>query len=102
MPSPPAAGGEVPASAPAAAGDDDGPLPTRVMKALEAGQPAKAVLLAQRLTAQSSGSASAWHLRGAAEQAAGRSGKASYRRCAELASPDSPLGQECRSLAGME
>jgi Flp pilus assembly protein TadD len=70
------------------------------MKALEAGQNSKAVGLAAQLTNQSPGSASAWQLRGAAEQAAGRSGKASFKRCAELAPADSALGAECRSLAG--
>jgi Flp pilus assembly protein TadD len=70
------------------------------MKALEAGQAGKAVQLAQQYTSQSPGSAAAWHLRGAAEQAAGRSGKASFRKCAELAPPDSPLGAECKALAG--
>jgi hypothetical protein len=59
------------------------------------------VNLAAQLTSQSPSSAASWHLRGAAEQAAGRNGKSSYRRCAELAGPDSPLGAECRSLAGM-
>jgi Flp pilus assembly protein TadD len=71
------------------------------MRAMEAGQGAKAVQLAQQLTAGSPGSASAWHLRGAAEQAAGRGGKASFRRCAELAPPESDLAAECRALAGM-
>ena len=71
------------------------------MKALEAGQTAKAVSLAQQYTSQAPGSAGAWHLRGAAEQAAGRSGTASFRKCAELASPESNLGAECSALAGM-
>jgi Flp pilus assembly protein TadD len=70
------------------------------MKALESGQGAKAMQLAQQYTAQAPGSATAWHLRGAAEQAAGRSGRASYKKCAELAGPDSPLGAECSALAG--
>ncbi len=64
------------------------------------GQTGKAVQLAQQLTAASPGSAAAWHLRGAAEQAAGRGGRASFRKCAEL-SPESSLGAECRALAGM-
>jgi DNA-binding response OmpR family regulator len=81
--------------------DDSGPLTTRVMRALEANQRTKAVGLATQLTNQSPGSASAWQLRGAAEQAAGRSGKSSFRRCAELAPADSPLAAECKSLAGM-
>ncbi|WP_437718603.1 response regulator [Sorangium sp. So ce448] len=94
-----------PASAPAAsapaAPDEGGPLSTRVMRALESGQTGKAVQLAQQLTAASPGSAAAWHLRGAAEQAAGRGGRASFRKCAELSSPESSLGAECRALAGM-
>jgi hypothetical protein len=96
---PPPATAPPPASA--APPDDSGPLPTRIMKALESGQNGKAVQLAQQLTAQSPGSPNAWHLRGAAEQAAGRGGKASFRKCAELASADSPIGAECKALAGM-
>ncbi len=80
--------------------DESAPLSTRVMRALEANQTTKAVGLAAQLTNQSPGSATAWQLRGAAEQAAGRSGKASFKRCAELAPPESALGSECRSLAG--
>ena len=91
-----------PAPTPAAADDPSAPLTTRITRALEAGQAGKAVQLAQQLTAGQPGSASAWHLRGAAEGAAGRSGKASFRKCAELSSPDSPLGSECRALAGIE
>ncbi|WP_437682932.1 response regulator [Sorangium sp. So ce131] len=90
-----------PASAPAAPAEEGGSLTVRVMRALEAGQSGKAVQLAQQLTAASPGSASAWHLRGAAEQSAGRGGQASFRKCAELSAPDSPLGAECRALAGM-
>jgi hypothetical protein len=90
-----------PAPAPAPASDDTGPLSARIMKALEARQTTKAVNLAVQLTQQSPSSASSWHLRGAAEQAAGGSGKGSFRRCAELAAVDSPIGAECRSLAGM-
>ncbi|AUX42985.1 uncharacterized protein SOCE26_044250 [Sorangium cellulosum] len=93
-----------PASAPAAPtapAEEGGSLTVRVMRALEAGQSGKAVQLAQQLTAASPGSAGAWHLRGAAEQSAGRGGQASFRKCAELSAPDSPLGAECRALAGM-
>ncbi|MGK3993980.1 response regulator [Sorangium sp. So ce1024] len=90
-----------PAPAPAAPDDEGGPLSARVMRALETGQTGKAVQLAQQLTAASPGSATAWHLRGAAEQAAGRGGRASFRKCAELTSPESSLGAECRALAGM-
>ncbi|WP_437300698.1 response regulator [Sorangium sp. So ce426] len=89
------------APAPATPGEESGPLSTRVMRALESGQTGKAVQLAQQLTAASPGSAAAWHLRGAAEQAAGRGGRASFRKCAELSSPESSLGAECRALAGM-
>ncbi|WP_437971640.1 DUF4388 domain-containing protein [Sorangium sp. So ce260] len=89
------------APAPAAPDEEGGSLSARVMRALESGQAGKAVQLAQQLTAASPGSAAAWHLRGAAEQAAGRGGRASFRKCAELSSADSPLGAECRALAGM-
>ncbi len=83
------------------AGDTEtGPLSTRIMKALESGQAQKAVTLATQYTQQSPGSASAWHLRGASEQAAGRGGQESFRKCAELAKPDSPLASECRALSG--
>ncbi|XXY22583.1 DUF4388 domain-containing protein [Sorangium sp. So ce216] len=99
---PPRSALPAPASAaPAAPDEEGGSLSSRVMRALEAGQAGKAVQLAQQLTAASPGSASAWHLRGAAEQSAGRGGQASFRKCAELSSPDSPLGAECRALAGM-
>jgi hypothetical protein len=81
--------------------DESGPLTVRISKALEQGKAGKAVTLAQQLTAQQPGSASAWYLRGAAEQAAGRGGKASFRKCAELAAPDSSVATECRALAGM-
>ncbi|WP_437581106.1 response regulator [Sorangium sp. So ce887] len=86
---------------PAAPDEEGGSLSARVMRALESGQAGKAVQLAQQLTAASPGSAAAWHLRGAAEQAAGRGGRASFRKCAELSPADSPLGAECRALAGM-
>jgi CheY-like chemotaxis protein len=88
-------------SASAAPEEESGPLPVRIQKALENGQVSKAVQLAQQYTGQAPGSATAWYLRGAAEQAAGRSGKASFRKCAELSGPDSPQGAECRALAGM-
>ncbi|WP_437593877.1 response regulator [Sorangium sp. So ce1000] len=89
------------ASSSAAPDEEGGPLSARVMRALESGQTGKAVQLAQQLTAASPGSPAAWHLRGAAEQAAGRGGRASFRKCAELSSPESSLGAECRALAGM-
>ncbi len=80
--------------------EESGPLSARIMRALEARQTTKAVRLANELTNQAPGSASAWHLRGAAEQAAGGSGKASFKRCADLAPADSPIGSECRALSG--
>lgn len=88
--------------APAApAPDDSGPLSIRITRALESNQTGRAVQLAQQYTAQSPGNPQAWYLRGAAEQAAGRSGKASFRKCAELSPAESPQGAECKSLAGM-
>ena len=77
------------------------PLPTRVQRALEANRTSQAVHLAIELTNKSPGSAYAWQLRGAAEQAEGRGGKASFRKCAQLAPAGSSLGAECKSLAGM-
>jgi DNA-binding response OmpR family regulator len=97
-----AAAGSTSASASTAApAEDSGPLQARIMKALEAHQTTKAVNLAVQLTQQSPGSPTSWHLRGAAEQAAGGSGKGSFRRCADLATADSAIGAECRALAGM-
>jgi DNA-binding response OmpR family regulator len=81
--------------------DESGSLSARITRALESGKSASAVQLAQQLTQQQAGSASAWYLRGAAEQAAGRGGKASFRKCAELAPAGSSQGDECRALAGM-
>lgn len=104
-PTAPAPAGSLDAPAPSAQppGDDDesGPLTARITRALESGKSAKAVRLAQQLTQQQAGSASAWYLRGAAEQAAGRGGKASFRKCAELAPAGSSQGDECRALAGL-
>lgn len=105
-PSSTAAGAQPPPAGAAPAGgtpvgdDSSEPLPTRIMKALEAGQSARAVGLARQLTAQSPGSANAWYLLGAAQQAAGLGGAPAFRRCAELAPEDSNLGGECRSLSG--
>jgi hypothetical protein len=62
---------------------------------------AKGISLAEQLTNRSPGSALSWQIRGEAEQAGGRSGAASFRKCAELAAPDSPTQARCKSLAGM-
>lgn len=70
------------------------------MSALEANDSARAVGLARQWTAQAPGNPNAWYLRGAAEQAAGQGGQASFRRCAELAAPDSAQAAECRALGG--
>ncbi len=86
------------AAARAPEGADAGPLTVRIQKALEAGRGGEAVHLAEELTSASPGSANAWYLRGAAEQAAGRSGRTSFLRCAELAG-DSPPGPECAALS---
>lgn len=80
--------------------DESGlPLTQRIMQALEKGQTGRAVALATQLTQQSPGSANAWYLRGAAEQAAGRGGRASFRKCAELSPAGSAQGAECEALA---
>jgi CheY-like chemotaxis protein len=99
----PAATGEAPApTAPASAGsptpapsDETGSLSTRISRALEQGQMAKARTLAKQYTEQSPGNADAWFLLGATG-----GGASAYRRCAELAGPESARGAECRSLAG--
>lgn len=80
--------------------DESIPIAARIGKALELGLGAKAVQLATQYTTQAPGSPNAWYLRGAAEQAAGRNGRASFKKCAELSSADSPLGAECGALSG--
>ncbi len=96
----PAATGEAPAPtgeapAPPAPAEETGPLSTRIYKAMEQGQAAKARNLAKQYTEQSPGNAEAWYLLGAAG-----GGASAYRRCAELAGPESARGAECRGLAG--
>lgn len=96
----PAATGEAPSPtgetpAPPAPSDDSGPLSTRIYKAIEAGQTAKARSLAKQYTEQAPGNPEAWYLYGAVG-----GGTAAYRRCAELAGPESARGAECRGLAG--
>lgn len=96
----PAATGEAPAPtaeapAPAAPAEETGPLSTRIFRAMEQGQMAKARSLAKQYTEQSPGNAEAWYLLGAAG-----GGASAYRRCAELAGPESARGAECRGLAG--
>jgi DNA-binding response OmpR family regulator len=75
--------------------DDSGPLPTRIQKAMEAGNMGKARQLAKQYTEQNPGSAEAWYLLGAAG-----GGKSAFRKCAELAGETS-RGAECKALAGM-
>ena len=59
----------------------------------------RAVVLARQYTAQSPGSPNAWYLLGAAMQAAGQGGREAFKKCAELASPDSDLATECAAFA---
>ncbi|UQA56460.1 response regulator [Polyangium aurulentum] len=89
--------GEAPTPPPTSAppSDDAGPLPVRIQKAMEAGNMGKARQLAKQYTEQSPGSANAWYLLGASG-----GGKAAYRKCAEIAGPDSGMGAECKALAG--
>lgn len=86
--------GEAPAPA-APAAEETGPLSTRIYRAMEQGQMGKARNLAKQYTVQSPGNAEAWYLLGAAG-----GGASAYRRCAELAGPESARGAECRGLAG--
>lgn len=79
--------------------DPSAPLNVRVMKALEAGDAARAVVLARQLTGQNPGSANAWYLLGAAQLAAGQSARGAFQKCAELAG-DTPQASECRALSG--
>ncbi|MDI1447725.1 response regulator [Polyangium sp. 6x1] len=76
--------------------DDSGPLPVRIQKAMESGNMGKARQLAKQYTQQSPGSAEAWYLLGAAG-----GGASAFRKCAEIAGPESARGAECRALAGM-
>lgn len=71
-----------------------------ILKALEEGRSQEALSMAKEWTSRAPGSAAAWHLRGAAEQAAGKSGASSYAKCAELALAGSGLARECRALSG--
>ncbi|MBK9263526.1 MAG: response regulator [Polyangiaceae bacterium] len=88
--------GEGPApTAEAVSSDETGPLSTRIMRAMEQGQMGKARNLARQYTQQSPGSAEAWYLLGASG-----GGASAFRRCAELAGPESARGAECQSLAG--
>jgi len=86
-----------PAEAPAAPApsDESGPFSVRIMRAMEQGQMAKARSLAKQYTEQAPGNPEAWYLYGAAG-----GGASAYRRCAELAGPESARGAECRGLAG--
>jgi CheY-like chemotaxis protein len=86
------------ASPPSRADDASLPLPSRIEAALGRRESGKALALAQQYV-QQSGSAQAYHLLGACEMAAGRSGKASFRKCAELAPAGSTLAEECKALA---
>jgi hypothetical protein len=70
-------------------------LPVRIQKAMEAGNMGKARQLAKQYTEQSPGSANAWYLLGASG-----GGRAAYRKCAEIAGPESGMGAECKALAG--
>jgi len=82
-------------------GDDASmPLQGRIMKALESNDGPRAATLARQWTAQAPGNPNAWYLRGAAEQAAGLGGQPSFRRCAQLATPDSQQAEECKALSG--
>lgn len=102
-PEPPSTGGEPPESETPgetpptgeAPSDDTGPLSARIMRAIEQGQTGKARSLAKQYTEQNPGSADAWYLLGATG-----GGVSAYRRCAELAGPESERGAECRSLSG--
>ncbi|NUP14151.1 MAG: response regulator [Polyangiaceae bacterium] len=73
------------------------PLSSRTIKAMQSGEKAKALQLAQQWANSSPGSAQAWYYLGAAQLAAGQSGKAAFQKCAEIA-PESDVGIECASL----
>ncbi len=79
--------------------DSTVPIAQRVQQALGGPDKLRAVALARQWTAQSPGSAQAWYYLGAALMGAGQSGRDAFRKCAELASPDSDLGAECKALS---
>ncbi len=88
-----------PGPGPAPPEDSSAPLSQRITDALQAGQTARAVALARQLTQQSPGSAQSWYLLGAAQNAAGQGGKDAFKKCAELASAESPYASECEALS---
>ncbi len=79
--------------------DEKKPMAWRIVQALSRGKTARAYDLAVQFTSRSPNNPRAWHMRGGVEQQLGRNAKASFKRCADLAAPESDLQQECRALA---
>ncbi len=79
--------------------DEKKPLAWRVVTALNRGKTARAYDLAVQYTQSSPNNPKAWQMRGGVEMQLGKNAKASFRRCADLAPPDSDLASECRALS---
>jgi len=79
--------------------DEKKPLSWRIITALNRGKTSRAYDLAVQYTSSSPGNAKAWQMRGGVEMQLGKNAKASFRKCAELAAPDSDLAHECKSLS---
>lgn len=79
--------------------DEKKPLSWRIVQALSRGKTARAYDLAVQYTSTAPNNPRAWQMRGGVEQQLGRNAKASFKKCADLAPPDSELQQECRVLS---
>ena len=79
--------------------DEKKPLSFRVITAMSKGKTAKAYDLAVQYTQAAPNNPKAWQMRGGVELQLGKSAKASFKRCADLAAPDSDLQHECRALS---
>jgi hypothetical protein len=79
--------------------DEKKPLSWRVITALSRGKTARAYDLAVQYTQAAPNNPKAWQMRGGVEMQLGKNAKASFKRCADLAPPDSDLANECRALS---
>ncbi len=79
--------------------DEKKPLSFRIIAALNKSKTAKAYDLAVQYTRSSPGNPKAWQMRGGVELQLGKNAKPSFKKCADLAPPDSDLAHECRSLS---
>jgi CheY-like chemotaxis protein len=79
--------------------DEKKPLSWRIIQALNHGKSSRAYDLAVQYTTSSPNNAKAWQMRGGVELQVGKNAKASFKRCADLAPPDSDLARECKALS---